>query len=307
MLIPKFCPKPEHRPLLSGGVLHDADRLTIRWLGTAGHIVSSSSTTVLIDPFLSRPGLLRTAFSKLIPQTELYEDWLPDRVDAVLVGHSHYDHLMDAPSIAYQKRCPIMGSATSMCFAQSAGVPLEHQIEVPASGLTRQIGDIQVRFVPSLHAKLLAGTVPFDGERSTPAPTRPRIYHYRMGGAFGIHLKVGGRSVYHNGSADLVDAELEGVQADIALIGIAGRYATRDYIERLTSLLEPKVVIPSHYDYFFAPLEAGIRLLPSIDLPGFVREVSHLSPEAVVRTPLFEEELVVPLEGDPRDAGVVPL
>ena len=58
-----------------------------------------------------------------------------------------------------------------------------------------------------------------------------------MGGAYGILLRTGGLSIYHNGSADLIDAELGDTRADVLLAGIAGYRATRDYVARLCGLL----------------------------------------------------------------------
>jgi hypothetical protein len=89
-----------------------------------------------------------------------------------------------------------------------------------------------------------------------------------MGGAFGISITARERSLYHNGSADLVDAELEGLTADVLLVGLAGRYATRDYLGRLSGHLSPRMILPTHHDTFFSPLSRGVRLLPGIDFPS---------------------------------------
>jgi L-ascorbate metabolism protein UlaG (beta-lactamase superfamily) len=112
-----------------------------------------------------------------------------------------------------------------------------------------------------------------------------------MGGAFGILLRARGMAVYHNGSADLVDAAIEGARADVLLVGIAGRRRTHDYVARLCGLLRPSVIVPTHHDAFFTPLEAGVRLLPGIDLDGFVAEAGQAAPEAQIVTPLYKETI----------------
>jgi L-ascorbate metabolism protein UlaG (beta-lactamase superfamily) len=133
-----------------------------------------------------------------------------------------------------------------------------------------------------------------------------RFFHYRMGGAFGIHVEAGGRSFYHNGSADLVDAELQSLHADVLLVGLAGRQGTRDYLRRLVRLLSPSAIVPTHHDQFFAPLEAGVRLLPGVALDGFLGESLDIAPSSRVFTPTYDDELRVPIDGDPRDAAFVP-
>jgi hypothetical protein len=60
-------------------------------------------------------------------------------------------------------------------------------------------------------------------------------------------------------------------------------------------------VVPTHHDAFFGPLDDGVRLLPGIDLEGFVSEVHRLSASASVVTPGYDEVLAVP-ERDARAA-----
>ena len=291
-LFPRFAPRTEHRPRAHGGLSSDATR--IRWLGTASHVVSTSTTTVLIDPFLTRPSFLRTATRRLSPQPEAWWKWLPPKVDAVCVGHSHYDHLLDAPVIAERTGALLIGSRSTINFGRAHGLPNARMVEVASAGLKRRVGDIEIEFVPSVHGRFLAGRVPYPGEVTMPPSLPARVFHYRMGGAFGVLLRTPTTTVYHNGSADLVDAALEGMHADVLLAGLAGRQATRDYVARLTGLLSPKLIMPTHHDLFFAPLEAGVRVLPSVNLVGFTREAAQLCPGARVFTPTYRDELHVP-------------
>jgi L-ascorbate metabolism protein UlaG (beta-lactamase superfamily) len=101
-------------------------------------------------------------------------------------------------------------------------------------------------------------------------------------------------TIYHNGSADLLDAELEGERADVLLACLAGRRGTENYVGRLVGALDPKLVVPTHHDAFFAPLERGLHLLPGIDVEGFVSEVFTRAPHASVITPDYEEPICVP-------------
>lgn len=229
---------------------------------------------------------------------------MPERVDAILVGHSHYDHLLDTPVIARRFGATIFGSASTLAVAKAAGVEADRLELVPPEGRSAKIGDIEISFIPSLHGRIFLGRVPFPGEMKNGRGPR-YAWHYRMGGAFGIWLSAGGRSIYHNGSADLVDAELVDRTADVLLVGLAGRRSTRDYLGRLGGTLAPQLVLPTHHDAFFGPLELGERLLPGIDLDGFFGEMSHVSPRARIVTPLYRDDVVVPIAGDPRDAVVV--
>lgn len=225
---------------------------------------------------------MRLVTNRIAPDDEAIARWIPSKVDAILCGHSHFDHLLDAPRIALKTGAKLVGSATTCAFARASGVSASRLVEIPAHGGRVTIGDIDVRFVASKHGRIAFGRVPFPGEVREPPKLPARAWHYKMGGAFGIVMNAAGVRIYHNGSADLIDTELEGERADVLLVGLAGRRATRDYVKRLLAALSPEVVIPTHHDAFFAPLERGLNLLPGIDLDGFESEVRMYAPRARV-------------------------
>jgi L-ascorbate metabolism protein UlaG (beta-lactamase superfamily) len=274
-------------------------------MGTAAHVIESRTTRVAIDPFVTRPGLRRVVGGALAPDEREIFDRFGTRLDAVLCGHSHYDHLLDAPLLARATGAKLVGSRTTCAFGRAAGIPESQLVTVPPDGARVQIGDLAIRFVPSLHGRIFMGRVPFPGEVDHTPSLPARAPGYRMGGAYGILIRsADGASVYHNGSADLIDAELSGEKADVLLVGLAGRQATRGYVERLVHALEPKVVLPTHHDAFFAPLEWGVHLLPNVDLDGFVSEARRLAPRARVVTPDYGEALAVSASA-PGDAALL--
>ncbi len=297
----KFVARVEHRPT---GSRPTEPHVRVRWLGTAGHVIETPTTTLLLDPFLTRPSLVDTVFRPVAPIPERWGDWLPARIDAVLLGHSHYDHVLDAPEIARRTESRVVGSRTTASWAMAAGVPESGIDVVPASGRTLRIGDCTVRFVPSLHGRFAAGRVPFDGEVLTIPRLPARSFDYKMGGAFGIHVTTPAGAIYHNGSADLVDAQLDGLHADVLLLGLAGRHATPRYVERMTGLLRPAVLIPTHHDYFFGPMDSGPRLLPGINLGGFFADAARCAPSARIVTPTYADVVALPMQGSVRDVVV---
>ena len=70
--------------------------LRIRWLGTFGYEISDAQTTILIDPFISRPKLTEL-LKPIVIDTSAVQRYLLSTIDldklaAILVTHSHYDH-----------------------------------------------------------------------------------------------------------------------------------------------------------------------------------------------------------------------
>lgn len=275
LVFPRFRPPSE-------AARFDTSAARVTWLGTAAHVVSTATTTVLVDPYVSRHRLGQVLATRLAPDEGAIDRWIPEKVDAILCGHSHYDHLLDAPRIAKRTGATLVGSATTCAFARAEGVPVEKLVAVPPSGARVSFGDVAVRFVPSKHGRIALGRVPFPGEVRAPPRLPARASAYKMGGAFGIVMNAAGVRIYHNGSADLVDSELEGERADVLLVGLAGRKGTPRYLERLLGALTPSVVVPTHHDAFFAPLEAGVHLLPGIDLDGFASAVRTHAPRAQI-------------------------
>ncbi len=292
-LFPRWRPKRELRPQGSG----DGWGARITWLGTAGFVIESPEATLLIDPFVTRPGLTRIT-GRMIPDDVAIARHVPPNADAVLCGHSHYDHVADAPRIAKLTKAKLVGSLSTCAWGRAEGLPESQLVQIPPAGAVVRFGDLEVRYVPSRHGKVAFGRVPLMGEVRTTPRGPGRLWHYRMGGAFGILIKAPGVTIYHNGSADLIDAELDGERADVLLACLAGRKGTENYVARLVSALGPKLVVPTHHDAFFAPLERGLHLLPGIDVEGFVSEVFLRAPGASVITPDYEEPICVP----PNDA-----
>jgi L-ascorbate metabolism protein UlaG (beta-lactamase superfamily) len=299
-LFPRWRPRRELRPQGSG----QGWAARISWLGTAGFVVETPETTLLIDPFLTRPTLTQLG-KRIIPDDQAIARHIPHKVDAILCGHSHYDHVADAPRIAKHTGAKLVGSPSTCSWGRAEGLAESQLVQISPNGAVVRFGDVEVRFVPSRHGRIALGRVPFVGE-VLKTPKKPgRLWHYRMGGAFGLLIRAPGVTIYHNGSADLIDAELEGEHADVLLACLAGRKGTENYVARLVSALAPKLVVPTHHDAFFAPLERGVHLLPGIDVEGFVSEVYLRASTASVITPAYHEPICVPAN-DARGAVLAP-
>jgi L-ascorbate metabolism protein UlaG (beta-lactamase superfamily) len=142
-----------------------------------------------------------------------------------------------------------------------------------------------VTFVPSAHARLLLGMhVPASGDVSCEALDELRPSAYRCGQVFGLHIRVGGASLYHQGSAELIDDAVAHRGVDVLLACIAGRAFSRNYLERAIRRLEPRVIVPHHHDDFFRPVDAPLELSFNVDLAGCVDEIRRVARDVAVAT-----------------------
>lgn len=243
------------------------DSLRLTWLGTACFLVESASTTLLIDPFLSRPGLWTTLSAPLVPDERVLALWanvLP-RPDALLVGHAHHDHALDAAPLARRLRTPLLASPGALRLARVQGLP-QNLAEPVHGGLRRTIGDLEITWVPSAHAPLT--TQRFVGGSVAPDPRPPlRLRDWRNDEVHGLRIRWRGRTIHHGGSAEVVGQAGEWAPTDVLLFCMAGWTAAPGLLERIRTILSPRVLIPMHHDDFFRPLARGYRPLAAARLP----------------------------------------
>ena len=256
--------------------------LEVEWLGVSGYRLTYEGVSIFIDPYVSRAPLWRLLLGRLaMPDPALIDRYIsaPGPVAGVLVGHTHFDHAIDAPAVARRFGCDAYGSASLAHLMRLHGLGSV----VVEPGRPYELGPFVVRFVPSRHAKLILGRrVPFDGELTCDHLHGLSPAAYKCGQVWGIRIEVAGIALYHQGSANLVDDALAREPVDVFLAGIAGRGSTPHYWRRILPKLDPRVVVPAHYDDFFRPLDRGLRVARGMKLDDVPEEIAAVSSSAAV-------------------------
>jgi L-ascorbate metabolism protein UlaG (beta-lactamase superfamily) len=218
-----------------------------------------------------------------MPDEGLIERYLGSapNVVGVLVGHTHWDHAVDAPAVARRFGCRAFGSSSLTRLMALHGLA-DEAVEVEPYK-QYELGPFTVSFVPSAHSKLVLGlAVPFDGELTCEHLDGLAPSAYRCGQTWGIHIEVAGATFYHQGSANLVDEAIRHRGVDFFLCGVAGRGFTAKFWERILTRLEPKTIVPTHYDDFFRPLDAEMGLTTNVNLARVPDEIHAVSREFAV-------------------------
>jgi len=261
--------------------------VTVRWTGAAGLEFTHEGRTVLMDPYLSRVGKKDLFLRGLTPVPEAIEDYvrrIPGRVSAMVVSHTHFDHVLDVPDLARRFDVPLVGSRSlanlmELC-AMTGRVRVcegRERVELP--------GGDAVTMIPSRHGRVALGRVPFPGEIPAGGHLPLKARDYGHGTVFLPKLEMGGRVVLVAGSADFIEAEVKGETCDALFLCVPGWKRVPEYLDRLPALVKPGLVVPFHYDDFTRPLVPGrpAPKLPFQNLPGFLARLAERVPDAEVR------------------------
>ena len=273
-------------------------RLT--WLGTAGTFITDGKTGILIDPYVSRFSLGTVAFRlPLKPDRALIRNWVEklgrEKINAVIVSHSHFDHAADAPYFAIEAGAPLVGTESTLNVGRGAGV-VENKLIAARPGQTMTFGDFSVKFIESDHGPAVLGRVPFPGTIDKPLAPPVAAAKYRLGGVFALLITHPEGAILHHGSAGFKEGMYDGIAVDVLLLGISGRGNTHQYLENVALKTRAKLVVPIHVDNFFKPLEDGMSFLPTVKFGEFYSKANQYQSAFRIRTiPLCREVKILPL------------
>jgi L-ascorbate metabolism protein UlaG (beta-lactamase superfamily) len=248
-----------------------AGTVRVTYLGVNGYQFEANGHALLVDPYFTRAGLTSIAFQQPLETNETRISFglqhVRSRVDAVLVTHAHFDHLLDVPQIMKRTNARLVGGLTAANLTMSCGLDRSLVVE---PGFTRVIGPWRIRVLPSTHDRIF-GWLPFRGTKKQPGKCPAKASDWRLGEQMAFLIEANGKRIYvdSGGTMDVLPpAQSAGV--DLAILGVAlpdSRKRLRATIERL----RPKYVLPSHQDDFFSPVERGFVFGKLTDFPGILR------------------------------------
>jgi hypothetical protein len=151
--------------------------------------------------FFGRPQADREKISR-------YLETLPGQLQAVIVGHTHFDHALDVPEILSRFPIPLVGSESLETLMSLHGMPGKVAVCSERTRLDLP-GGASVTMIPSLHGLVFFGRAPYTGEIKPGQKPPLKASSYRHGRVFIPRLEIDGKSFLHVGSANLIDLCME--------------------------------------------------------------------------------------------------
>lgn len=234
-------------------------KLSFKWLGISGFVLSDEKTTLVFDPAMTRVGLLDfLPFTTVQSDNDEVDYWLErcgvTSIDAVFVNHAHTDHVIDAPYVARKFKAKLYGSSSVMNVGRGQGLNNDQLQEVSASGQWK-VGSFTITAYFTPHLPHVMGITLMDGDITSPLTSPTSAWNYRAGDTFSFHISHPEGDILFQAIGRVTEIDpLKDLKADTLLLTIANRVSTENLIKRFNTT-GAKTVIPLHYDNFFKKMK----------------------------------------------------
>jgi L-ascorbate metabolism protein UlaG (beta-lactamase superfamily) len=269
------------------GPSRDEVPVELEWFGVSTFRLRVGGTVIFLDAYLDR---VAAAPPVGLASREV------TAADAVLIGHSHFDHLHGAQFIAAGTGARIVGSHETVRLMEQAGVPGD-QLTAAGGGELIELGPaVRARVLPSQHSCVWARGTPAGqaperwlsqqererrraaagAGRFGPAPDDVRA-HLREcvssprgdGGALGYLLETPAGTVYWGDTSGYWTGIVAGMRPDIAILAAAGtgnidgeptQGSLAEFIADEVALLQPRHLVLCHHDDWMPPVTSPTDL-----------------------------------------------
>jgi L-ascorbate metabolism protein UlaG (beta-lactamase superfamily) len=235
--------------------------------GTTTLLFDDGENQILIDGLLTRPSLFRVMTSTIKTDKALVDHILEkqriNRLKAIFVSHSHYDHVLDVAYIANKTNAKIYGSESTLNIGRGGNVQ-EDKLTLFIMNEPVAIGKFKVTVLPSKHSKPNRYNNDIGVVIEKPLKQPAKMRDYTEGGSFEFLVQHSNKKILVRPCFNYIEGSLDNIKADVLFLGIAGFGKTdikaKDkFYEETVKKVKPNLVIPIHWDNFFLPLNKPLK------------------------------------------------
>lgn len=291
---------------------------TLDWLGCATFRLTLGDLVVFLDAYVDRV--------PAAPPVGLTSADI-DRADWILVGHSHFDHLWGAETIARNTGATIVGSYETVRVMESQGVPLGQLLPVAGGERVRLSPDVTVNVYPSQHSCVWSQTkmravdeVCIGDLGLTYQEQQERLMQLTAwfgtldegarahlvasnqgargdGGALVFLLETPQGSLFYQDTSGHWSGILRKLRPDVAILAAAGRGnidgdpmqgSLAGFVARQAELLQPRRMFLSHHDDWLPGFSTAVEVPPvRVELQRLAPAAELLEMGYLAAYPLF--------------------
>ena len=252
--------------------------MRLKWYGTATILLEHDGTRLLFDPFFT---LNESLFC---PSADEYA-----KAEHILITHGHLDHIVHIPQILQHggNKATVYCTGTPRRMLVSKGVDVSRLVEV-SPGDSLVIGPFDVSVLKSRHiafdARLVLRTFLSPRVLSRPGNMKYLLRENKVcleagetvvyditvhgvtsRGADAPNASACDKHILLLGSLNLDDGTEYPTGADLLIIPLQGRSDICTYAIPFIDRLQPKMVLPDHYDDTFPPISSYVNPQPFIE------------------------------------------
>jgi len=286
-------------------VVSNSQGIDITYLGSGGFLFQRDTTAILTAPYFSNESLQRVGVWSIEADTATIDQYRPDlkAVQAILVGHPHYDHLLDVPYV-WKKHAPhtrVFGNQ-SMANILDSAVPktnlhvLDNEVRVDKNSgafVSSHGGLIQFMPLHSSHApniriplmdiEYLIAPRSVD-EPLDEVPQQARDWRLGETLAYIIDFRAASDTakvefrIYYQDAGHMPESwhlPADGRRVDLAIVTVASAnfIGQGEYIQTIRDSLRPRHWLLGHWEDFFQPYSQNpeeIYSVPFTNTESFV-------------------------------------
>ncbi|MDQ2856130.1 MAG: MBL fold metallo-hydrolase [Acidobacteriota bacterium] len=270
-----------YKDLMMSASAEETGKLRVTFLGVSSLLFDDGDTQILTDGFFTRPGKLRTFFTRIEPDPTLIAGYLEragiNQLKAVIVLHSHYDHALDATFVARRTGAELIGSQSTANIGDTHGL----SITIVREGEVLTRGRFKITLIRSNHVP--SWFSPKD-DIHTPLALPARQRNFKEGEVYSVFIEHDGKTILVQGSAGYIPGGLAGRHADIVFLAI-GQLGCKDdkyradYWHEVVEAVNPRRIIPIHWDDFWLPLDQPLVPMPRL-IDNFDKSMEFLGQRA---------------------------